>query len=122
VTAKRCYRCRVERSLDGFIQKRNATTYSMCSVCLAEILRPSRPTKKTRLIHSATDRTCYLCRRVLPVNQFTKRSNRTYFSACKDCNLNVFAHRRRARFCAAEGTFTSAEWEDLKSRYPRCPD
>lgn len=120
--SKDCYRCRLERPLDGFIRKRNGKTYSMCSACLGEILSAARPTKKTRLVHTATERTCYLCRRVLPVKQFTQRSNGTYFSACKDCNVNVFAHRRRARLVEAEGTFTTVEWETLKSKYPKCPD
>jgi hypothetical protein len=119
VATKRCYLCRVERPLEGFIRKRNGTTYSMCSACLAKILSSPRPTKKARLVHTATERTCYLCRRVLPVKQFTQRSNGTYFSACKDCNVNVFAHQRRARLGEAEGSFTTAEWEALKSKYPR---
>jgi hypothetical protein len=46
----------------------------------------------------------------------------TYFSACKDCNVNVFAHRRRARLAAADGSFTTAEWEALRSQYDHCPD
>ena len=94
----------------------------MCSLCLAEILSAPREGKKARLSHTATERTCYLCRRVLPVARFTHRSNGTYFSACKDCNINVFAHRRRARMAEAEGTFTTAEWEALKSQHVRCPD
>jgi 5-methylcytosine-specific restriction endonuclease McrA len=122
VATKRCYRCRMERPLEGFIGKRNGTTYSMCSTCLGNILSSPRPTKKARLVHTATERTCYLCRRVLRVKQFTHRSNGTYFSACKDCNVNVFSHRRRARLRESEGTFTTAEWDALKGRYPRCPD
>jgi 5-methylcytosine-specific restriction endonuclease McrA len=55
------------------------------------------------------------------VGSFTRRSNNTYFSACKDCNVNVFAHRRRARLADAEGSFTTAEWEALRAQYSRCP-
>lgn len=119
---KRCYRCRQARPLAGFIRKRNGTTYSMCSACLGEILSAPRPTRKARLKHTESERTCYLCRRSLPVSRFTRRSNGTYFSACKDCNVNVFAHRRRARMAEADGTFTTAEWEALKDKYDRCPE
>ncbi|HET6414312.1 MAG TPA: HNH endonuclease signature motif containing protein [Anaeromyxobacter sp.] len=118
---KVCYRCRQGRPPSGFIQKKNGKSYDMCSVCLAEILTAPRTGKKVRLQHTATERTCYLCRRVLPVARFTRRSNGTYFSACKDCNVNVFAHRRRARLAEAEGSFTTAEWEVLKGRYTECP-
>jgi 5-methylcytosine-specific restriction endonuclease McrA len=118
---KRCYRCRVERPLSDFIEKKNGETYDMCSPCLSEILTAPRTGKKARLPHTATERTCYMCRRVLPVHAFTRRSNGTYFSACKDCNANVFAHRRRARMAEAEGSFTTAEWEALRKRYTRCP-
>lgn len=122
MATKRCYRCRVERPASDFIAKRNGTHYSMCSLCLAEILSAPRPTKKTRLVHTAQERTCYLCRRLLPESRFTRRSNGSYFSACKDCNVNVFAHRRRARLAEAEGSFTTAEWEALKAHYASCPD
>jgi 5-methylcytosine-specific restriction endonuclease McrA len=118
---KRCYRCRVERPVSDFIQKKNGGTYDMCSRCLSEILTARPASKKVRLPHTDTERTCYLCRRVLPVREFTRRSNGTYFSACKDCNTNVFAHRRRARMAEAEGTFTTAEWEALRAKYDRCP-
>jgi 5-methylcytosine-specific restriction endonuclease McrA len=118
---KRCYRCRVERPYSEFIQKKNGETYDMCSRCLSEILTAPRQGKKLPLTHTYTERTCYLCRRVLPVAAFTRRSNGTYFSACKDCNINVFAHRRRALLAEAEGTFTTAEWEALKTKYTHCP-
>jgi hypothetical protein len=118
---KRCYRCRLQRPLSDFIQKSNNTTYDMCSICLGEILAAGRPTTRERLKHTDAHRTCYLCRRVLPVADFTRRSNGTYFSACKDCNKNVFAHRRRARLAEAEGTFTTAEWHALLARFDACP-
>jgi 5-methylcytosine-specific restriction endonuclease McrA len=58
---------------------------------------------------------------VLPVDQFTRRSNGTYFSACKECNRNVFAQRRRARLLSAEGEFSTDEWLQLLAKYDRCP-
>ena len=118
---KRCYRCEALKPLEAFIQKRNNTSYDMCSTCLSEILTGTAREPKRRLPHTATTRVCYLCRRELPNIGFTRRSNGTYFSACKACNVNVFAHRRRARLAAAEGTFTTAEWEALKARYKACP-
>lgn len=122
MTGKTCYRCRTKRPLADFIAKSNGTTYDMCSPCLSEILRAGRSSKRERLQHTATTRTCYLCRRILPSNQFTRRSNGTYFSACKDCNKNVFAHRRRARLAEAEGSFTTAEWLALLGRFDACPN
>jgi 5-methylcytosine-specific restriction endonuclease McrA len=119
---RKCYRCRQERRRAEFIKKKNGTLYGMCSPCLSEILAGAgsdRP--KTRLPHTDIDRVCYLCRRRLPNREFTRRSNGTYFSACKDCNKNVFAHRRRARLLAVGGTFSTSEWLDLLRRYSACP-
>ncbi|WP_242333085.1 HNH endonuclease [Anaeromyxobacter sp. SG66] len=120
--SKECYRCRRERPVSDFIEKKNGMTYGMCSPCLSDILTAPREGKKIRLPHTATERICYLCKRTLPNGAFTRRSNGTYFSACKDCNKNVFAHRRRARMAEAEGSFTTAEWEALRKQYDRCPD
>jgi 5-methylcytosine-specific restriction endonuclease McrA len=117
-----CYRCNQERPLTDFILKKNNHRYDMCSPCLSEILKGSvaRP-KKERLSHTATERTCYLCRQRKPNRDFTRRSNGTYFSACKACNINVFAHRRRARLLQVGGTFTTAEWLEVLARHPVCP-
>ena len=93
----------------------------MCRACVSEILLKRRPGKRDKLTHTDTHRTCYLCRRVLPQEQFTRRSAGTYFSACKDCNRHVFGHRRRARLKGAEGSYTHAEWEELLRQYDRCP-
>ena len=118
---KRCYRCQKTHPESAFIQKRSGSFYEMCSLCLSGVLSPKDGQPKRRLPHTETTRICYLCRRRLPNAAFTRRSNGTYFSACKDCNLNVFAHRRRARLAEAEGTFTTAEWEALKEKHDRCP-
>lgn len=125
-STKRCYRCKVARPLSNFIQKRNGKTYDMCEVCLSEILTNAAAERRlagprARLVHDDTHRTCYLCRRYLLNSEFTRRSDETFFSACKDCNKNVFAHRRRARLAEAEGSFTTAEWLSLLARHPTCP-
>ncbi len=122
VLSKVCYRCRVDRPLVLFIMKSNGRPYDMCSPCLSEILAMATRDggKKARLAHTATHRICYLCRRTLPNVSFTRRSKGTYFSACKDCNKNVFAHRRRARLLAVGGTFTTAEWLALLAKHPVC--
>jgi hypothetical protein len=73
------------------------------------------------LPHTATERICYLCRRLLPNECFTRRSNGTFFSACKECNKHVFAQRRRARLLASEGEYSVAEWLELLSKHPVCP-
>ena len=106
--------------LEGHIGDRHC---NMCRVCVTEILS-SRPGKKMRLDHSSTERICYLCRRRLPVAEFTSRRNGTYFSACKackDCNRHVFGQRRRARLAGAGGSYTVAEWDALVKLFNRCP-
>ena len=117
---QKCYLCKVPKPLSRFIQKRDSTYYNMCRSCFSEILLRKSKGKK-RLHHTATRRTCYLCRRFLSANSFTRRATGTYFSACKDCNKNVFQHRRRARLSGAEGSFTTKEWKQLLAQYDRCP-
>lgn len=119
-TAKTCYRCRESRPLEAFILKKNGTHYDMCSPCLSGILSNATRVKR-RLNHTNTARTCYLCLRELPNGSFTRRTDGTFFSACKDCNKNVFAHRRRARLLAAPGSFTTKEWLALLGKHPVCP-
>src|SRR5262245_28374827 len=77
---------------------------------------------RVRLHHTATERTCYLCRRVLSNDRFTRRSVGTYYSACKDCNRRVFAQRRRARLAGAGGSYTLAEWTNLVAQFDACPE
>jgi hypothetical protein len=115
-----CYLCGVDKPLSSFIQKRNSTYYNMCRACLSEILLKKSKGKK-KLHHTDAERTCYLCLRFLPVAEFTRRSTGSYFSACKDCNKNVFAHRRRARMNDAEGSFSTAEWGALVEQFEACP-
>lgn len=116
----RCYRCGIEKPQEAFTQRIDDRHYSMCRTCVSEILTRRDGTKKTRLQHTDTHRICYLCRRTLPVESFTRRSDGTYFSACKDCNRHVFAQRRRARMNAAVGSYTLAEWEALVALFDRC--
>jgi hypothetical protein len=116
-----CYRCRKRKPLSAFTLRVDDRHYNMCRQCVAEILTRRRSGKKERLHHTETHRTCYLCRRFLSADQFTRRSNGTYFSACKDCNRHVFAQRRRARLAAAEGSYSVAEWEQLVPQFDRCP-
>lgn len=52
--------------------------------------------------HTETHRTCYRCEKlgrpaVHPVAEFTRRSNGTYFSACRACNREMGAERRAAK-------------------------
>lgn len=116
-----CYRCGVSKALDAFIQRLDDRHYRMCRACVSEILAARGTRRKERLPHTATQRICYLCRRTLPNGQFTRRSNATFFSACKECNRHVFAQRRRARLNAASGSYTVAEWQHLVALYNRCP-
>jgi 5-methylcytosine-specific restriction endonuclease McrA len=93
----------------------------MCQACITEILGTRGTGKQAKLTHMATHRTCELCRRFVPNDRFTRRSNGTCFSACKACNRHVFAQRRRARLAGAEGSYTREEWEALPARFDRCP-
>lgn len=119
---RNCYLCRSVKPLSEFTRRVDDRYYNMCKECVSRILAGrAHGARKTRLHHTETHRTCYLCRRFLPVDQFTRRSNGTYFSGCKDCNRHVFAQRRRARLVGAEGSYSSAEWFLLLSEYDRCP-
>ncbi len=117
---KSCYRCGQAKPLTAFTGRIDDRHYAMCRDCVSEILRASAGGKQ-RLPHSATHRTCYLCRRQLSVERFQRRSTGTYFSACKDCNRHVFAARRRARLMGAEGSYTSLEFAALVDRHDCCP-
>lgn len=117
---RRCYRCGVSKPREAFTTRVDDRHYSMCRVCVSEILSNRGP-KKQRLPHTVTHRVCYLCRRTLPNASFTRRSNGTYFSACKECNRHVFAQRRRARLNAAEGSYTLVEWQALFRLFSHCP-
>lgn len=116
-----CYRCGKQKPLEDFTQRIDDRYYNMCRSCVSEILTKVRSTKRERLYHTETHRTCYLCRRFLPVSEFTRRSNGTYFSGCKECNRHVFAQRRRARMNAAVGEYTTEEWKCLLKEYDHCP-
>ena len=116
----RCYWCQKERPKSDFIQRVDERHYGMCRHCLSDILT-LRANGKRRLWHTQTHRTCYLCRRVLVASEFTRRSNGSYFSACKECNTHVFAQRRRARLVQAEGEYTVREWLYLLAQHPNCP-
>lgn len=116
-----CYRCGMEKPISAFIRRVDNQYYNMCRACVSEIMLESRQQKRQRLTHTDTHRTCYLCRRFLSVEEFTRRSIGTYFSACKDCNRHVFAQRRRARLKGAEGSYSRAEWEALLAQYDHCP-
>lgn len=120
-SVRRCYRCGVDKSDDAFIRRVDDRYYRMCRVCVAEVLHVRDGRSRLRLDHTDTHRTCYLCRRVLPVTSFTRRSNGSYFSACKECNRHVFAARRRARLASVGGTYTVAEWDALVAQFDRCP-
>ena len=117
---RRCYRCGRVQPLAAFTRRVDDRHYNMCRPCVTEILT-RRLIKRGRLPHTATERICYLCDRTLAVARFTRRSNGTYFSACKDCNRHVFAQRRRARLQGASGSYTRAEWEALRAEFDRCP-
>ena len=76
---------------------------------------------KTKLKHTETHRTCYLCKNFLPIINFTRRSTGTFLSACKECNKHVFAQRRRARIKNADGEYSLKEWNKLVEKFDACP-
>jgi hypothetical protein len=118
-----CYRCGVERPASAFTQRVDDRHFRMCRSCVSEVLAAAVAAGKPRRLPATNShRTCYLCRRLLPVDRFTRRRKGNYFSACKDCNRNVFAQRRRARVAGAGGSYTTAEWDALLAQYDRCPN
>jgi hypothetical protein len=118
---QKCYLCGIEKPLIAFILRVDDQYYNMCRDCVSDILLQARTRKREALTHTVTHRTCYLCRRLLPLDQFTRRSTGSYFSACKDCNTHVFAQKRRARMKGAVGSYTAEEWRELIRRYDHCP-
>jgi len=120
MTSQTCYRCGIMKPASSFTARIDDRHYRMCRGCVSEILL-RRSKGKTRLPHTDTHRVCYLCRRTLPVANFTKRSSGTFFSACKPCNRHVFGQRRRARLIGAAGSYSLAEWRSLLATYDRCP-
>jgi hypothetical protein len=107
--------------LSAFTERIDDRHYSMCHACVSEILVRRNSSGKQKLPHTDVDRICYLCRRTLSNQQFTRRSDGSYFSACKDCNRHVFSQRRRARVQANGGTYTLAEWHALVALHDHCP-
>ena len=120
-TLKVCYLCKAEREIDDFIRRIDDRYYGMCRPCVSGILKRRPNNKRLKLTHTDTHRTCYLCLRFLENTDFTRRKVGTYFSACKDCNKNVFGPRRRARKKGAPGSFTTSEWRTLVSQHEVCP-
>lgn len=118
---QRCYRCCKSKPLSAFTLRVDERHYNMCRACVSEIVTRRGGARKQRLPHTSTERICYLCRRQLPNSLFTRRSNGTFFSACKECNRHVFGHRRRARLNAAEGAYTVEEWHALVALFEHCP-
>ena len=88
-------------------------------ICNRDVQRKKAANGK-KLHHTLENRTCYKCMRFLPNTNFTKRSDGTYFSACKECN-KIFKHTRRARLAEAGGKFTWKEFEERLKKYPCCP-
>ena len=117
-----CYLCKKEKKLNEFILKKDGIYYKMCKMCneLVQKKRKENPTK--RLKHTLTHRTCYKCMRFLEVVNFTRRSNGTYFSGCKECNKYVFQHTRRTRLKNSGGSFTRKEFNELLKQYDTCPN
>jgi 5-methylcytosine-specific restriction endonuclease McrA len=115
-----CYLCRQMRRRSEFTKRIDDRYYNMCKPCVSEI-QSVRAKGKQRLPHTDTHRVCYLCRRTKENAGFQRRSNGTYFSACKDCNYHVLGPRRRARKMGAEGSYTRQEWDDLVARHECCP-
>lgn len=112
-----CPACNTERLTSLFVSDVEYKYYGVCEFCVKIYSK----NKRTKLFHSESERTCYLCNRLLDNNKFTRRSNGTYFSACKDCNKNIFKSKRRARLQHAEGEYSTMQWLDLIAKYDKCP-
>lgn len=117
-----CYLCNKKKSLDNFILRKDGLYYQMCKTCNQKVQNKKLKNKTKKLKHTNTYRTCYKCMRFLLSNQFTKRSNGSFFSACKECNKYEFQHIRRARLMKVGGKFTSNEFNKLLAMHDVCPD
>ncbi|MBS38048.1 MAG: hypothetical protein CMO26_19240 [Thiotrichales bacterium] len=116
-----CYLCKKEKTLRAFIKRSDDTYYQMCKMCNTKVQRKRDENPSKRLTHTDTHRTCYKCMRFLEVENFTKRSAGTFFSACKECNKYEFSQVRRARMKNSEGSFSTKELNKLLEQHDRCP-
>lgn len=116
-----CYLCNQEKNLEEFIKRKDGIYYRMCRTCNEEVQKKKLENPGKRLKHTDTHRTCYKCMRFQPSENFTRRSNGSYFSACKECNKYEFQHVRRARILKSEGSFTTKEFNDLLKDHDKCP-
>ncbi len=98
-----CYLCKCDKDETEFIIRKDGLRYKMCKVCNEDVQKKKLENKEKRLYHTETAKTCYMCMRFLPTNNFTRRATGTYFSACKECNKYEFQHTRRARLLEAGG-------------------
>lgn len=118
---QKCYVCKEEKPLSSFSLRRDGRHYRMCGACLSKSLEKKSLGTRRKLLHNDTHRTCYKCSRVLPCEQFTKRANGSFFSACKECNKYEFQQVGRARLLSVGGSFTTEEFQTLLKQFPGCP-
>ncbi len=136
-----CARCGQPKPSTAFYK----SNPSYCKECVKKISRHYRNPDKYSLppLLETTEKRCPSCERTKPLSEFSpkKRKNRQggYASYCKSCQAKkskerrekgnlprypisqeqniVDLNRRRARKKMAEGSFTVAQWEELKKKY-----
>ena len=117
-----CYLCKTEKDLDSFIRRKDGKYYRMCKDCNEHVQRKKLERKKgQKNLHTSTHRTCYKCQRFLTNENFTLRSDGSYFSACKECNKYGFAQTRRARMHKSGGIIDQKEFQKKLALYDACP-
>ncbi len=116
-----CYLCLVTKPLTDFILRKDGIRYRMCKNCNEKVQKKKLENTGKRLKHTSTHRTCYKCMRFQIKENYTQRSNGSFFSACKECNKYEFQHVRRSRILKSEGTFTSKEFNELLKKFDSCP-
>lgn len=113
-----CRECGREKHTKNPVKKREA---GLCRGCSAK--------RATRPVQSNGSRRCARCQEWRHVEEFHKRSDRRdgLHSYCKACVnawrvnhkdvLLAASHRRTARKLGNGGSFTAAEWRELREKY-----
>jgi len=95
---KVCYRCKVEKTIDNFKNKKanKDGKDSTCKECQYGH-PPHRHTKNSELI---IEKECLTCKQILPIENFSKvggRSKNCYQSSCKKCRYETIEKPSRIK-------------------------
>ena len=116
-----CYRCKNKKSEDEFILRKDGKRYKLCKVCFDQSIALKGGNKRKKRYRDPDNKECSFCAIILPIINFQRRNDGTYYSSCKDCNKYYWKPKRRAEKALSSGSFTKKEFYDLLKNYEACP-